>query len=276
MSWTGALAKPPPASPKPKSPFEGDELRRMFSRRYERRLVERGLATRPNTSTVVHDEEEEGDEGGSPRVEHLEMTPELAEELDDWLGRVVLVDGAKRFPAKSLGRAFVNAWRRAGGESPLPPSLALVPSARSSVEVTACPVLDATPLASPGRAVTPATDPQRKEGDCMTPYQERIVETQGLVPKDAAARLGISVGAVYAARSMLRKQGKLGGELPALPKHPKPVARKGGGPRAVELVATVEQTDDDLIAPLRTALEQLEVKRARIVAGIVALGGRVT
>lgn len=253
------------------SPFAGDSLRRLVQRRYELRLVERGLAVRPGASTPVHDESEEEDDGRSPFVERPEaVSGELATEIEEWLARVVLVDGDQRYPVRELGRRFANAWRRAGGERPLPPLLALVsPASTSSVEGTArTNPLTVPPLVGESvRAVPPATDEESKEGSMgLTEREQKIADTMTLPALDVAERFGMTKAAVYTARSTLKRSGKV--------KASKAVCRLGrlGGGLPAEVEAS-PAGDDELIAPLRAALEQLDVKRARIVAGIVALGG---
>jgi len=282
MRSAATILPPAPEARATESPFKGDGLRRLVQRRYELRLVERHLWSRPNTSTVVHDDEEEGDEGGSPHVDRLpEMTPELREEIETWLSRVVLVDGDRRFPVRSLGRDGVNAWRRAGGERPLPSirylNVAETP-AESPVEVAAertfprfpPPAVTARPTASP--AIEPARREDSKMGE-LTGRMKQIADTIDLPPREVSEKFGMTVNAVYTARSSLKKKGLLGGgPAPKKPAAARP-ARKGGGRTPDVLVATVTQTDDELIAPLRAALEAHDAKRTRLVGAIVALGG---
>lgn len=271
-----------PGAPPRESPFKGDTLRRLVARRYELRLVERGLWSRPNTSTVVHDDEEEGDEGGSPRVDALpEMTPELREEIEEWLSRVVLTDGARRFPVRSLTRDAVNIWRRAGGEPPLPPAtryLTVVPA--SPVEAAAVRVIPAFP--PPGRVTarttaTPAIDQARREEEQMgelTEHMKKVAETIDLPAKEAAERLGMTVNAIYTARSALKKKGalKVAPAKPLRKPQTKAAPTRGGGRAASFTVDVTERSDDALTAPLREALTALDLKRTRILTALAALG----
>lgn len=261
--------------------WTGDGLRRLVSRRYEVRLVERGLAQRPGRpGRAPEEEDEEGDEdeGRSPRVDALPaMTSELYEELESWLGRVVLVDGEKRFRATELGRGFANAWRRAGGEPPLPVTvLRLVPPVepRSPIEGTAACISPPLPPSAAMHATVPSANDRnrREDGMALTEKQQAVVDTKDLSAQDAAAKTGMSVAAVYAMRSSLKRAGALTGASKA--EKPKRAPRKGGGRKVEERGERDAELspDEELLAPLRAALAKLDERRSRLLTAMTALG----
>jgi len=293
-----ALALPPSVEPTA-SPFEGDGLRRLVRRHYERRLVERGFARPELAATVEADDEQldDQDDNGAPNEKLAPIDAKLAGELESWLARVVLVDGEKHFRATELGRPFAERWARAGGYALPPPRLRVTHSidiGRHFGPVTALAVGVAVgaaqPVSSPlgtnaAPAATPANDKEGgmpKDRNDLGDRDARILQgfEAGKDAQTIANELQTTKVAIYTVKSRLKKLGFLDAisGLPATHAGPAPSKRrpptKAARPAArVTKASPVVEEDAELIAPLRARLEALDTKREAIAVAIRALGG---
>lgn len=273
---------------------ETDHLVRLVHRRYERRLVERGLA-RPRVEDTTGTPADEDLDESAPTLAadhgHDGATAEDRAAVQDWLHGVTLVDleSGRQWPATALDEAFVRAW---GGLAPATPPTEIPPAPESRVEVTVerAPSVSSSPPLSEAPSARPAVTSANDQGGAamaLTQKQQTVRDhlRAGLSATEIAERLGCSRQAVHVMKSYLNKRGHDVGpmaktgpkgprrapaatvarpldiELRVLPTRP---AGEGGGGRT---------PDEELIAPIRARLAELDAKRAGLVAAIRALGG---